>query len=99
MILDISQENKYTETEKEVIDYLMNHLDLLEELSINDLAKKTYTSNATIIRLCRKTGYSGYKALKVDLIKEREVFVKEMEAGMNNQAQLFLQKHLLLHSY
>ena len=55
MILDISQENKYTETEKEVIDYLMNHLDLLEELSINDLAKKTYTSNATIIRLCRKT--------------------------------------------
>lgn len=40
MILDISQENKYTETEKEVIDYLMNHLDLLEELSINDLAKK-----------------------------------------------------------
>lgn len=72
MILDISQENKYTETEKEVIDYLMNHLDFLEELSINDLAKKTYTSNATIIRLCRKTGYSGYKALKVDLIKERE---------------------------
>ena len=72
MILDISQENKYTETEKEVIDYLMNHLDLLEELSINDLAKKTYTSNATIIRLCRKTGYSGYKDLKVDLIKERE---------------------------
>ena len=66
MILDISQENKYTETEKEVIDYLMNHLDLLEELSINVLAKKTYTSNATIIRLCRKTGYSGYKALKVD---------------------------------
>lgn len=40
MILDISQENKYTETEKEVIDYLMNHLDLLEELSINDLAEK-----------------------------------------------------------
>ena len=72
MILDISQDNKYTETEKEVVDYLMNHLDLLEELSINDLAKKTYTSNATIIRLCRKTGYSGYKALKVDLIKERE---------------------------
>lgn len=72
MILDISQENKYAETEKEVIDYLMNHLDLLEELSINDLAKKTYTSNATIIRLCRKAGYSGYKALKVDLIKERE---------------------------
>lgn len=40
MILDISQENKYTETEKEVIDYLMNHLDLLDELSISDLAKR-----------------------------------------------------------
>ena len=72
MILDISQENKYTETEKEVIDYLMNHLDLLEELSINDLAKRLILLMRLIIRLCRKTGYSGYKALKVDLIKERE---------------------------
>ena len=34
MILDISQDNKYTETEKKVIDYLMNHLDLLEELCV-----------------------------------------------------------------
>ena len=91
MILDISQENKYTETEKEVIDYLMNHLDLLEELSINDLAKKTYTSNATIIRLCRKTGYSGYKALKVDLIKEREAFQfnETTEEIMKNMFSLY----------
>lgn len=34
-----------------------------------------------------------------NIIKEREFFVKEMEARMNNQAQVFLQKQLLLHSY
>ena len=63
MILDISQENKYTETEKEVIDYLMNHLNLLEELSINDLAKKTYTGSLTVVSI-----FSLTKSLKTLII-------------------------------
>lgn len=72
MLLDKLKENNYTEIEDEVIHYLLDHLNELEGLSIGDLAKKTYTSNASIIRLCQKLGYKGYKSFKVDLLKDRE---------------------------
>ena len=60
-ILQQLKENHYTESEQQVIDYLLDHLEDLTLLSINDLAKKSYTSNATIIRLCHKVGYQGYR--------------------------------------
>lgn len=72
MIIEKLKENQYTETEQNVIDYLLNHLDELEHLSLHALATKTYSSNATIIRLCQKVGYKGYKTFKMDLLKERE---------------------------
>ena len=62
-ILQQLKENHYTESEQQVIDYLLDHLENLTLLSINDLAKKSYTSNATIIRLCHKVGYQGYRNL------------------------------------
>ena len=45
-ILQQLKENHYTESEQQVIDYLLDHLEDLTLLSINDLAKKSYTSNA-----------------------------------------------------
>lgn len=72
MLLDQLKNKKYTETEQEVIHYLLDHLDELDDLSIGDLAQRSYSSNATIIRLCQKNGYRGYKDFKVDLLKERE---------------------------
>ena len=44
-ILQQLKENHYTESEQQVIDYLLDHLEDLTLLSINDLAKKSYTSN------------------------------------------------------
>ena len=45
-ILQQLKENHYTESEQQVIDYLLDHLEDLTLLSINDLAKKSYTSNS-----------------------------------------------------
>ena len=39
-ILQQLKENHYTESEQQVIDYLLDHLEDLTLLSINDLAKK-----------------------------------------------------------
>ena len=71
-ILQQLKENHYTESEQQVIDYLLDHLEDLTLLSINDLAKKSYTSNATIIRLCHKVGYQGYRQFKLALLQELE---------------------------
>lgn len=39
-ILQQLKENHYTESEQQVIDYLLDHLEDLTLLSINDLAKR-----------------------------------------------------------
>lgn len=71
-ILQQLKEKHYTESEQQVIDYLLEHLEDLTMLSINDLAKRSYTSNATIIRLCHKVGYQGYRQFKLALLQELE---------------------------
>lgn len=63
---------KYTDTEKEIINYIEHNLNKIDNLTITDLAKKSHTSNASVIRLSRKVNCDGFKALKVKIIKERE---------------------------
>lgn len=72
-ILDeIQRNNTFTTTEKNIINYLLINKDSINALTINQLAKLTYSSNASIIRLCHKLGYSGYKTFKINLLKELE---------------------------
>lgn len=67
-----SNQIDFTTSEKVVISYLENHLNEIDGLTITDLAKKSLTSNATIIRLSHKLGYNGFKDLKVNIIKNIE---------------------------
>lgn len=68
----IKNKDNFTYSEGVIVEYLLNHHKDLFELSINELAKKTYTSNATVIRLCRKLGFDGYKTMKTVLLNELE---------------------------
>lgn len=68
----MKNKDNFTYSEGVIVEYLLNHHKDLFELSINELAKKTYTSNATIIRLCRKLGLDGYKTMKTVLLNELE---------------------------
>lgn len=53
--------------EKDLVGYLMEKPEEAAKLSIHVLAEKTYTSAATIIRLCKKLGFSGYKEFNSSL--------------------------------
>lgn len=66
----MGEESNFSEREQEVIRYLLANPS--ENLTIRELAERTYTSNATIVRLCRKLGYEGYRQFKVEFIKEME---------------------------
>ena len=59
-----------TPQERTVADYLLEHLEELEDLSATMLAKKSYTSKATVVRLSQKLGLSGFQELKVKLLVE-----------------------------
>lgn len=64
--------NEFTQGEEVIVDYILNHFDEFESMTITQLAKLSYTSNATIIRLCHKLGFQGFKQLKIALLKEKE---------------------------
>lgn len=58
-------------TEKAIIDHILKHPKETSQLTIYQLADKTYTSPSSIIRLCKKIGYSGYKEFTKDMIYEQ----------------------------
>lgn len=71
MILDsLRNSTSFNETDRGIATYLLNNIDNLKTLTITKLAQETYTSNATIIRFCKKLGLSGYRELIMQLIQE-----------------------------
>ncbi len=54
----------FSPAEKELARKILKEPQLVVELSVHQLAKETYTSASTIVRLCSHTGYSGYKAFR-----------------------------------
>lgn len=70
LIKQMRQETSFSEGEQQIAEYLLKNP--WEDLTIKQLAERTYTSNATIIRMCRRLGYEGFRPFKVDFIKEME---------------------------
>lgn len=73
----LKSQDDLTPVECELVRYILENQDKIINLNISDLAAITFTSNATIVRLCRKIGLSGYRQFKVQFIKEVEKRRKE----------------------
>ncbi len=58
--------------EKSVAAYILQHMTGCMEISIHELAHRCGCSSATVIRLCKKIGYSGYADLKYHIRKSLE---------------------------
>lgn len=57
-------------TEREIIQYVLENTEAAMELSIHQLAAHTYSSSATILRLCRKLGLEGYRQFRLTISYE-----------------------------
>lgn len=62
---------KLNQTEERIVDYLLEHYGLLQELKIAKAAGDLYLSPNTIVRLCKKLGYHGFSELKYQLIHDQ----------------------------
>ena len=51
-------------TERAVSDYVLNHQEEAVELSIHQLAKRAFASPSTVIRMCQRMGFAGYKEFR-----------------------------------
>jgi RpiR family transcriptional regulator, carbohydrate utilization regulator len=58
---------KLNKAEQKVIGYVVGHPEEVIYLSVSELAEKSGSSEATVVRACRSVGMKGYQDLKVSL--------------------------------
>lgn len=61
--------NQLSPQQRVIADYLMENLSEVPFLSVLDIAERTGTSEATVVRLCQRLGYSGYSQMKMALVE------------------------------
>ncbi len=85
LIRQLQKQKDFTSSEKEIADFILNNSEAVSEMGIAELAEKTYTSNATILRLIRKLGIGGYKEFRIAYTREIERARRENhEVDINN---------------
>ena len=55
---------RFSSTERGVAERILSDPELVVDLSIHELAQKTFSSPSTIVRMCSHTGFSGYKEFR-----------------------------------
>lgn len=54
-------------SENELLNFFIKNAHNIKNMKIHDVASKTFISAASIIRFCKKLGFSGYSELKTNL--------------------------------
>ncbi|HOK63104.1 MAG TPA: MurR/RpiR family transcriptional regulator [Soehngenia sp.] len=62
--------NNANGAEKKIVDFLLENPEQVVNYTIHELAEKTYSSASTIVRLCKKLGFEGYKDFQKSLVYE-----------------------------
>ena len=66
----ISQEDlKLNTTEKKILDYLLEHINQISTLKISKISDEMFLAPNSIIRFCKKLGYTGFSQMKYDMEK------------------------------
>lgn len=61
-----------TKQEREAGEFILKHLDSIDQLTIQELSKQATVSSATVTRLSRKLDYTNFSELKSYIREERE---------------------------
>ncbi len=61
---------QFSSTERGVAERILAEPQLVVDLSVHELAQKTFSSPSTIVRMCIHTGYSGYKEFRREVTFE-----------------------------
>lgn len=73
MILDrLETLEPLTPSEEALVIFIEEHASEVARLPIAEIAQRTSTSNATIVRFCRRLGLDGFRAFRLQLVAELE---------------------------
>jgi len=66
----LNEQIDFTANEKVISKYILSHKEDVLHMSIQSLAKKTYTSTSAVMRLCSDLGLSGFRDFKIQYAQE-----------------------------
>lgn len=71
--------NNLSPSEKKVAQFILEKPEQISNLSIGELAEKSGSSEATVVRLCKTLGFNGYKDFKISITKDIAYMSKDEE--------------------
>ena len=88
LIKELQEKKGFSDSERTIADYLLRHSRLLPSMTTRQLAKKTYTSSAAIVRFCQKLGFGGYTEFRVEFLAQMIQYIESpygMELSMTDR--------------
>lgn len=89
-MIDISkiiQGKSLTDLDVQIVKYIISNIDNVLQKGVREIAKENFTSPATVIRLSKKLGYTGF----VDMYYQLLPMIKKVEVPQNGETEDFLQ--------
>lgn len=68
MLNMVKNKEELSVAERAVLEYLIENKDNLKDFGVEKIAEAAYTSPASVVRMCKKLGYHGFKDFKIDFI-------------------------------
>lgn len=65
LLYKLEYQDHFTDLEKGIAQYILDHKDMIVDMKITDLAEITYTSPSTISRFCKKIGEKSYNDFRI----------------------------------
>jgi RpiR family transcriptional regulator, carbohydrate utilization regulator len=84
------------DAERKIADYVLSHPEDVIYMSITELADRTDTSEASVIRFAQRLGYAGYAALKIALTIDRRDNAAPLPSDLGPGADIASLKHTIL---
>lgn len=72
IIQELEEKVNFSEIECGIADFILQNGEKIKSTSIQKLAEDTYSSPATIVRLCKKLGMKGYQEFRIRFNAEYE---------------------------
>ncbi len=68
-------------TERNISEYIRSNPFDAAQMTVRELAERTYSSPSSVVRVCRAAGFDGYKELKQVLLVELATWGQDLEHG------------------
>lgn len=89
----INKTNDSNNTYQLIANTILENMEIMDSLSITDLALKSSSSTATITRFALSLGFSGYKSLKYNIVSYNSRFAKKIQKSQDKSQDIFYETY------